>query len=64
MLRRSVLWTLAHQPALPQVGQHQPVERHLVAGEQARHAAAGAEIVQRRPVGGQVLLVALQQRRR
>ena len=35
------------QPPLTQVGQHQPVERHLVAGEQASDAAAGAELVER-----------------
>src|SRR5262245_54973763 len=51
-----------HQAALPQVRQHQPVERDLVAGEEVRDAAARAELVQGRAVGGQVLLVALQQR--
>src|SRR5262249_29409051 len=52
----------SYQAALPQVREHQAVEGHLVAGEQAADAAARAELVQGRAVGRQVLLVAAQQR--
>ena len=48
---------------MPQVAQHQALERHLVAGEQVGDAAARAELLQRPPERRQVLLVALQQRR-
>src|SRR5262249_31811009 len=45
-----------------EVGQQEPVEGDLVAGEQAGDAAAGAEAVQGRAGGAEGLLVAAQQR--
>src|SRR4051794_14421841 len=52
----------SEEPALPEVVQHQRVERHRGAREQVRAAAAGDVVLERQAVGVQVGLVLLDQR--